>query len=137
MQIRPGEEVITLPFPPSANNLFINVGKRRVKSKKYRDWIDEAGWRLTMQKPQKFKGKVKVSIYAARPDKRKRDIANLEKAVVDLLVAHLIIRDDSLVETMTLGWVTDNLKGVSVTITAIEEDHDQQSEPARTGGKRP
>jgi hypothetical protein len=32
--------ILTLPAPPTVNNLFINVGRRRAKSKRYRAWLD-------------------------------------------------------------------------------------------------
>jgi len=34
-------------------------------------------------------------------------------------VAHKVLEDDCLVESLTLEWVSDNLSGVSVTITPL------------------
>jgi hypothetical protein len=34
--------ILTLPAPPTVSNLFINVGRRRAKSKRYRAWLTEA-----------------------------------------------------------------------------------------------
>jgi crossover junction endodeoxyribonuclease RusA len=114
-------QILRLPFPPSANNLFINVKRGgRIKSPEYRAWITEAGHLLNLQKPKPITGRAKVLITAVRPDKRKRDIANLEKPILDLLVTHKILEDDSLVESLTLEWVSDNLSGVSITITPLD-----------------
>lgn len=93
----------------------------RIKTPEYRAWITEAGHTLNLQKPTPVKGRTKVLITAVRPDKRKRDIANLEKPILDLLVAHGIIEDDSLVESLTLEWTSDNLAGVSISITPLAE----------------
>jgi hypothetical protein len=37
--------VLTLPAPPSLNNLFLTAGRRRVKSPQYRRWLTAAGQR--------------------------------------------------------------------------------------------
>jgi len=113
-------QILRLPYPPTANNIFINVKRGgRVKTPEYRAWITEAGHMLNLQKPIQVKGPAKVLITAVRPDKRRRDIANLEKPILDLLVAHRVLEDDCLVESLTLEWVSDNLSGVSVTITPL------------------
>jgi crossover junction endodeoxyribonuclease RusA len=40
-----------------------------------------------------------------RPDKRKRDLGNLEKAISDILVSQNIVEDDSLCEWIEARWV--------------------------------
>lgn len=39
-----------------------------------------------------------------RPDKRRRDVENLPKAISDLLVSQQVIGDDSMIERMVLEW---------------------------------
>ena len=82
------------PLPVSTNRLW-RTGKGRVFRSKVSDsWIKAAGWELLAQRP----GQVEVSIALGRPDSRKRDLDNAAgKAVLDLLVAHQVIEDDSLV----------------------------------------
>jgi len=60
-----------------------------------------------------------MTIRAVRPDKRRRDLANLEKAISDLLVDHKVIEDDSLIESLSMEWVSSDMAGVSVTLTSI------------------
>jgi Holliday junction resolvase RusA-like endonuclease len=46
-------------------------------------------------------------IQAVRPDKRKRDIGNLEKAISDILQASNVIVDDCLCEDLHMKWVKE------------------------------
>lgn len=108
-----------LPFPPPLNNLFAQVGNRRVVARNYKDWRIRAAAALIRQRPiPKFAGKVAVVYAFGRPDKRKRDLGNLEKVVSDLLVDHGIIGDDSLIERIELAWA-EGVEGVRVEIAAV------------------
>ena len=96
---------LTIPLPPSLNRLYRAVpGKGVIKSARYRTWIQAAGWALKEQKPGKVVGDYCLWLYCERPDKRRRDLANLEKAVSDLLVSHGIVEDDSLCAELHLYW---------------------------------
>lgn len=114
-----------LPVPPSLNNAFINIkGRGRIKSPEYRAWTVEAGYRLKGQGPVPIKGPVMVSIIAIETNLQ-RDIDNLIKPVLDLLVAHQIIEGDhaKCVRAVAARWSTsDNLKGLSVEIVGTEKD---------------
>ena len=85
---------ISLPFPPSTNRLWRVVRGRAICSKSYRDWIATAGAELMGQRPKKHEGAVSVSIELGPPDGRKRDLDNLAKATLDLLVKHRVIEGD-------------------------------------------
>jgi len=87
----------------AAINCLWRTGKGRVfRSSAYDAWRKEAGWEFNAQRP----GQVEVSIALGRPaDKRKRDLENAAgKAVLELLVAHQVIEDDSMVMRITSGW---------------------------------
>lgn len=104
------ETRVSLPFPPSVNNLFFNVaGRGRVRTKTYITWLIDAGWALKEQKPAKTLGKVAVSVELCAPDKRRRDADNGLKAVLDLLSMHKIIEaDDSrYVNEINVSWVPE------------------------------
>src|SRR5690242_19697369 len=60
-----------LPFPPSANSIWRKSGTRMHKSAGYAAWLREAGWQVIAQKQGAIKGPYKLSINAARPDKRR------------------------------------------------------------------
>lgn len=96
-----------LPFPPSVNNLFINSRKTggRFPSPQYKEWRKAAGQAVLVQGRKHIRGKVNIAIGIMRPDRRRRDISNLMKAVEDLLVEMQVIEDDSLVEKISIQWV--------------------------------
>ena len=97
-----------LPFPPTVNKLY--AGKsRRHKSAAYKLWLKTAGWELNRQRlPVEPIGRCNITISAVRPDNRRRDIGNLEKATMDLLVSMRVLQDDSLVNRSTLEWAEGN-----------------------------
>ncbi|GLK78018.1 hypothetical protein GCM10008171_32720 [Methylopila jiangsuensis] len=108
---------IALPFPPPLNNLFANVhGRGRVRSQRYREWANAAGWQLRAARPASVTGPVAVTILLGRPDRRKRDLDGLSKAPIDLLVEHRVIEDDSLVQRLTLAWAP--VTGCQITVEA-------------------
>ena len=112
--------VIDLPFPPSTNNLFINVKKGRIPSQRYEEWRLEAGYKLNSCGA--VSGPVSIAYEFGEPDKRKRDLDNLLKAPSDLLVTHGIIEadDNSIVRSINATW-NSSVTGVRITITPIGE----------------
>lgn len=118
---------ITLPYPPSVNNLFAQIksphgGYIRVKTQKYKEWARDAGLLLNAQrntgKLVSHQGRVSITIKATPPkDNRRRDLDNIAKAVLDLLVDSNIIIDDSRIEVLHLAWEREAQDvGVIVTV---------------------
>lgn len=121
----PDEVVINLPMPPTTNNLFTGTGIRRHRSSEYNAWIKEAGWRLAAQRPPLTDGKVSILIEIEEPKTaRLQDCANREKAPVDLLVKHGVIRGDDqrYVREVTTRWVS-GIEGVRVTIRPLASEN--------------
>lgn len=115
---------ITLPFPISVNAMFADGRSRRIKSQRYADWLQEAGWELRRQRPDPVRGQVEL-IYEVQDgkDNRRRDLCNLEKGVTDLLVAHQIIEADHdlIVREVRMKWASD-VVGVRVTIKPFTKE---------------
>lgn len=99
---------LELPFPPSVNNMFINgkAGKGRFLAPRYRAWKTEAGYLARSQSKEHIAGPFAVQINAVRPDKRRRDIDNCIKPIVDLLVSLGFVEDDSEMQTIQASWVS-------------------------------
>lgn len=95
-----------LPFPPTTNNLFMNVGKRRIPTKAYRDWREMACVQIDnqMRSQKAITGPYHMVIELDRPDKRGRDVTNYAKAPEDALVVSGVIRDDSDALSVMLKW---------------------------------
>lgn len=117
----PPDLYLELPMPPTTNNLFASAGKRRFRSAEYEAWIKEAGHRLNIQRPPLMAGKVMLLLEVEEPKTAHRqDVANREKAVVDLLVKHRVIQGDDqrFVRQITLRWA--DVAGVRVTVRPCE-----------------
>ena len=113
---------IHLPMPPSVNNLYINAGNRRVRSRRYRSWQEDAGWHLKAAKPDRIVGPVTVVVELFVPDKRRRDADNMNKPVLDLLVAHGVIEADDrrIVRSVISMWIDEpRVHSCTVIITPV------------------
>jgi Holliday junction resolvase RusA-like endonuclease len=112
---------ISLPMPPSVNQMYSTVQKRRVKSKVYANWAKEAGLVLNTQHPKPLLGRVSVSIALVAQSNHRQDADNRVKAVLDLLTKHKIIKDDSseFVREIRVRWMDQGLPCV-VNINALE-----------------
>lgn len=108
---------IDLSYPPATNNLYFNApGKGRVKTERYAGWLDESGWRIAAQRPGRIVGPFATEITVTRPDNRRRDLDNMLKPILDCLVKHRVIPDDSLGQRHTIQWANDG-DGVRVVVT--------------------
>lgn len=112
---------VNLPWPPSVNNLYINAGRKRVRSPRYRKWQDEAGWALKAARPPAFDGPVSVTIELCPPDNRRLDADNRNKPILDLLVSHGVIKDDDSrhVRSVTARFVKDRVHSCTVIVEAV------------------
>lgn len=104
--------ILTLPsLPPPLSACFKNVRRNgRAATPRYTAWAIESLRAVQQQRV----GLVAVYQFR-RPDKRRRDLGNLEKAVSDLLVKARLIEDDSLIVDLRMMWGGD--AAVTVTIT--------------------
>lgn len=96
---------IELPMPISVNAAYANGGNKRGRHKTaaYRSW--EALASLGIKDSHRVGyGPYSLHIALRRPDKRRRDLGNIEKVVSDLLVSHGVVKDDCLAERITLQW---------------------------------
>lgn len=112
---------IELPFPPSINAAFANGGNRRGRHKtsEYKAWEQLASLYIKDSHRVGY-GPYSLSIALKRPDRRRRDLGNLEKCLSDFLVAHGVVKDDSLCERLTLQW-DDGLPAECVVIVQAWE----------------
>lgn len=92
--------VIELPYPPSLNRLYrINAGGKGVRKseagKRYQQAV-----KLASLRSQGVEGKVLVTIDVFPPDRRKRDLDNLLKILLDALTKAALIEDDSKIDRL-------------------------------------
>jgi crossover junction endodeoxyribonuclease RusA len=113
---------IVLEFPPSVNRLWRTTGTGGMyRSPKYASWRKIAMMEAKIQaKGKQILEPYKLTLEVVRPDKRKRDLDNLLKAVSDCLVSVGII-DDSKCEHIEARWV-HNEHPCTVTIERMENE---------------
>lgn len=119
---------LTLPLPPSVNSMYI---KGRIKSAKYRRWLEVAGWEIIMQKSgwdtrmiaaasnirllEKYAAVIEV------PRKMRADIDNVCKCLLDLLKQY-VTADDKHCDELTVKRSDNIPKGQClVTIRAAKK----------------
>lgn len=109
-----------IPWPPTVNTMFGLHGHRRFVSKKYREWKDSASEHLMQQRPEKVDGPVDIFLRLKAPTKRKWDIDNRVKPILDLLVTHQIIEDDNalIVRRIDVRVEDNDAPGAHVTLEA-------------------
>lgn len=108
-----------LHVPPSTNSLYANVrGKGRVKTARYRTWLQAAGWDLLRQRPQAWKEPVYLTVVIGKL-RAGSDVSNRIKALEDLLVEHLVIPGDTTewVKGVNISMAPEPFEGVEVIIT--------------------
>lgn len=108
-QAQPGDVVagaICLPYPPSVNHMYRRSGNRVVLSPEVRAWRDRAHWYLRLAGiVAPLEGPVAVTVIAYRP-RRRGDIDNLAKAVLDALNG-FAFGDDGQVVLLTMSRYED------------------------------
>ena len=113
---------LTLPYPPSINRYYRTFRGRILISKPGRDYrlavietVDGTEW--------DWPGRVALRLDVHPPDRRKRDLDNIQKPLLDALQHSGILEDDSLVDDLHTvrgdRMPPDGL--IIATITAIDE----------------
>lgn len=131
-----GAVVLTLPMPPSVNEMFRNVpGRGRVKTADYLDWRGHAGWSLRGQRPASLNGPV-VIVLSVERGSASADIDNRVKAIFDLLTEHDVIEDDKHVVGFCAAWAppASKLARVMILPAASYPFQFQLASDRRSGG---
>lgn len=89
------------------------------RSKKYMDWIDTVTLALETELRPEIDYPFNIEIIVGRPSKRRMDIDNRAKAVMDVLQHCKVITDDCNANRITMMWSND-LDGCKVTIWPAE-----------------
>jgi crossover junction endodeoxyribonuclease RusA len=86
-----------LPYPPSLNHYYRRVGPRTLISRQGRRFREDVCALLGGNGPRKppAGGRIALCMDAFPPDRRKRDLDNLQKPVLDALEHAGIYEDDS------------------------------------------
>jgi len=93
-----------LPYPPSVNHYWRRVGAKTLISREGRRFREEVVAKISQRKVRAISGPVRVHILACRPDKRRRDIDNILKSLLDALGHAGVYEDDSQIWKLSVEW---------------------------------
>lgn len=119
---------LSLPFPPSVNTYWRHVvikGRSvTLLSKQGREYRTKASCELLRQglSMRKLSGRLEVQINVFPPDRRKRDLDNIPKGVLDALTKAEVWEDDEQIDDLRITRA-HVIKGgrVDITIKPIQE----------------
>ena len=120
--------MIRLPWPPSVNHYWGHRGSRRFLSPKVQMWRREATVLVRAARKIIFSGPVAVVLYLYPPDRRRRDLDNVVKAVLDALVLGGLLKDDSQVVELRVVKNSPQKPGqVLVEVWEVSDDRSSSS----------
>jgi Holliday junction resolvase RusA-like endonuclease len=93
---------LDLPFPPSVNTYWRHVGSRVLVSKKGRQYQAEVSSLLNRKRVKTLDGDLIVDIRLVPPDRRRRDVDNSLKALLDAMQFGGAYHDDSQIVRLTV-----------------------------------
>ncbi|XZE56685.1 RusA family crossover junction endodeoxyribonuclease [Planctomycetaceae bacterium SH139] len=93
---------LKLPYPPSVNRYWRHVGPRVLVSKEGREYRTKVGVYLNNKKIEPLTGDLIVDIKLEPPDRRRRDVDNVLKAMLDSLQSGGAFHDDSQIVRLTI-----------------------------------
>ena len=124
--------MIELPlWVPTTNTLYRNVGGRMVMSKRARQFY-AAGLPYVKTANPPLAGRLSVTIHLHPPDKRRRDLDNHLKGLLDLLTKCQVWEDDSQVDELTVRRETIVPKTGLVTVEIWELNDAPEPIPPNT-----
>lgn len=86
-------ETLLLPYPPSVNHYWRTFRGRTLVSKEGREYRSKIVAALGIRKPLQGDIAIKIDVYP--PDKRRRDLDNVLKSLLDGLAHGGVYEDDS------------------------------------------
>ena len=95
---------VELPYPPTTNHAYTCSRGRKVKTLRARQYAEQVGYAMLPHRGQAlaFDGeRLRVKIRTHAPDRRRRDLANIEKLAVDAVFKALGL-DDEQIDVLTL-----------------------------------
>lgn len=101
-------QILTVPYPPTANNFKMIVRGRMMLSNEARAYKEQVGWLAKSKGLTAMAGPLSVTIYFYRP-RKSGDLDNLLKVLIDSLTG-IIYQDDSQIVEIHAFRFEDKLK---------------------------
>ena len=103
----PNVTLAVLAVPPSVNHYGRQVGSRRMISRPGRAYRQQLVHDVQRSGLRALTGPIRIEVIATRPDRRRRDVENLLKSLLDALDHADVYDDDSQIHDLRIGWRCD------------------------------
>lgn len=111
--------IMTLPWPPSVNHSGRDGFRGGRKTAAYKQFLAdveriarEYGW-------PRIEGRLSVNIEASPPDERRRDLDNLQKAVLDALQHAGLYLDDCAIDELSIRRMPGRTGSITVSVRGM------------------
>lgn len=91
---------LKLPYPPSVNHYWGQVGTKKFIGKKGKEFRQKVYICALNARQGVLNGRLEVKVYLYPPDKRKRDIDNILKSLLDAMEHAHIYENDSQIDKL-------------------------------------
>lgn len=91
---------ITLPYPPSVNHYWGQLGSKKFLGKKGKEFREAVILAVYNAKQGGLAGRLHMEVYLYPPDKRKRDIDNVLKPLLDAMEHAGCYENDSQIDKL-------------------------------------
>ena len=98
--VSPGARAFELPYPPSVNHYWRRVGGATLISREGRRFRKEVCARLSRMRVERMDGRLAVRVLVCPPDARRRDLDNIQKALLDALEHGGVYGDDGQIDCL-------------------------------------
>ncbi len=103
----PSVTISGLAFPPSVNHYWRHVGSRTMISRTGRAYRQQLVHDVQRSGLRALTGPIRIEVIATRPDRRRRDVDNLLKSLLDALDHADVYEDDSQIHDLRISWKCD------------------------------
>lgn len=93
---------LELPYPPSVNHYWRRVGMRTLISREGRRFRARVAAHLSMRRVPRIDGALEVHVTVHPPDRRRRDLDNAMKALLDALAHGGVYEDDGQIDRLEI-----------------------------------
>ena len=93
---------LTLPWPPSVNHYWRSVQGRVLISREGRAYRETVAEAALVRRVKALTGRLELHIQAVPPDRRRRDLDNVLKSLLDALQHAGCYEDDSQIDRLSI-----------------------------------